>query len=73
MIFVSLLSLQSARRRLAGAEHGLRDSQFALNVQCERVGAAEHAPRGPRRVLERRHGLAEIVERSTGVLGKRLS
>ena len=30
---------------------------------CERVRAAEHAPRDPSRVLERRHGLAEIVER----------
>ena len=27
----------------------------------------EHAPRKPRRVLERRHGLAEIVERGAGV------
>ena len=29
----------------------------------------EHAPRDPFRVLERRHGLAEIVERGAGVLG----
>ena len=28
--------------------------------------AAEHAPRGPFRVLEGRHGLAEIVERGPG-------
>ena len=30
--------------------------------------AAEHAPRDPFRVSERFHGLAEIVERSAGVL-----
>ena len=29
--------------------------------------AAKHAPRDPFRILERRHGLAEIVERGTGV------
>jgi len=32
------------------------------------VRAAEHAPRDPFHVLERRHGLAEIVERGGGVL-----
>ena len=34
--------------------------------------AAKHAPRDPGRVLERRHGLAEIVERSAVVLVERL-
>ena len=29
---------------------------------------SEHAPRDPCRILERRHGLAEIVERGGGVL-----
>ena len=29
---------------------------------------AEHAPRDPFRVLERRHGLAEVVERGAGIL-----
>ena len=29
--------------------------------------ASEHAPRDPSRVFERRHGLAEIVERGVGV------
>ena len=33
--------------------------------------AAEHTPRGPRRVLDRRHSLAEIVERGAGVLVER--
>ena len=40
-----------------------RESQFALNPHHVRVRAAEHAPRGPCRLLERRHSLAEIVER----------
>ena len=30
--------------------------------------ATEHAPRDPFRVLERLHGLAEVVERGAGVL-----
>ena len=47
-----------------GAERGLRCfSQVALNPHCGRVRAAEHASRNPCRVLERRHGFAEIVER----------
>ena len=37
--------------------------QGGLNVHCERVRSTEHAPRDPFSVLERRHGLAEIVER----------
>tara|TARA_B100000459_G_scaffold90320_1_gene50927 strand:- start:416 stop:565 length:150 start_codon:yes stop_codon:yes gene_type:complete len=40
-----------------------RSFQGALNPFCERVRAAEHASRDPFRVFERRHGLAEIVER----------
>ena len=32
--------------------------------------ASEHAPRDPSRVLERRHGLAEIVKRGGGVLAE---
>ena len=38
------------------------------NPFCERVPSPEHAPRGPFRLLEHRHGLAEIVERGVGVL-----
>ena len=41
--------------------------QIVLHYLCVRVRASEHAPRGPFRVLERRHGLAEIVERGGGV------
>ena len=36
--------------------------QGALNVHCGRVRAAENLPRGPSRVLERGHGLADIVD-----------
>ena len=45
----------------AGAERGSRVSQFVLNSLCDRV-------RDPFRVLERRHGLVEIVERGAGVI-----
>ena len=44
---------------------------MALNRLYERVRAAEDALRGPFCFLERRHGLAEIVERSAGVLIER--
>ena len=36
--------------------------------RCERVRDTEHAPHGSLGLLERRHGLAEIVERGGGVL-----
>ena len=39
-----------------------------LNRRCERVRASEHAPHGPSRVLERIHGLAEIVKRGLVVV-----
>ena len=53
---------------LGGAEGGSRFSQIALNGSCVRMCAAEHASRDPFCFLERRHGLADIVERGTGVL-----
>ena len=43
-----------------------------LDRRCERVRTAKNAPRGPCRLLERIHGLAEIVERGAGVLVERL-
>ena len=49
-------------RRFAGAERGSRVLQGLLNPSCDRVRTAKHAPRGPFRVLERRHALAEIFE-----------
>ena len=60
------------RQSFAGVEHGSRVSQIALNIHCERMRAPEHAPRDPSRVLEHRHGLADIVERSAGVPEERL-
>ena len=36
-----------------------------------RMIATKHAPRGPFRLFERRHSLAEIVERGGGVLVER--
>ena len=51
----------------AGAERGSRVSPRLPNRHYGRMRAPEHAPRGPFRLLERRHGLADIVER--GALG----
>ena len=39
---------------------------------CDRVRATKHAPRDPSRVLERRHGFADIVECGAGVVVERL-
>ena len=46
--------------------------QLAFNRSCDRVRATEHAPRDPFRLLECRHGLAEIVERGAGVPVERI-
>ena len=51
------------RLRFAGAERGSRLLQSGLNLLCGRVCTTEHASGGPFRILERRHGLVEIVER----------
>ena len=63
--------LHTTRRRFAGVERGSRVSQFVLNLRCERMCASEHAPCDPRRLLERRHSLVEIVERGVGVIAER--
>ena len=56
-----------------GGEHRSRVLQAGLEkFRCERVRAAEDALRGPCRLLERRHGLADIVECGAGVLVERL-
>ena len=52
----------------AGVAHRSRVSQIELNVFCERVRAAEHAPRDQFYFLEPLNCLAEIVERGGGVL-----
>ena len=46
-----------------GAEGGSRVLQAFLDLKDGRMSATKHAPRGPFRVIKRRHGLAEIVER----------
>ena len=66
-------NLGTPRRRLAGAERGSRYSQtMILKIKSERVCATEHAPRNSFNLLERRHGLAELVERGGVVLVQRL-
>ncbi len=70
-LFVTLVYsfLVTRRRRVAGGECGSRVSQAELDLPCERLRSSKHALRDPYRLLERRHGLAEIVERGGGVLG----
>ena len=46
----------------------MRVLQFVLHPFCDWVHVTEHAPRGPFQLLERIHGLAEIVERRAVVL-----
>ncbi len=58
------------RRRLA--ERGSRFLQCFLNFFGERVRTTEHAPRDPSCVFERRHGLAQILERGAAVFVERL-
>ena len=53
--------------RVERRERKSRYFEAALNIFCERVRASEHSPRGPFRILERRRGLVEIVERGVGV------
>ena len=70
---VLYLVLRTARRRFfTGAERGSRFLQGPLMCSCGRVRAAEDAPRDPFRLLERRHSLAQIVERGIVVLVERL-
>ena len=42
-----------------------------LKHSCVRVRAAENAPRDQFDLFERRHGLADIVERGAGVFAER--
>ena len=55
----------------AGCERGSRHSQIVPNAICDRVRTSKHTPRDPFRLLERRYGLAEIVERGVVVLVER--
>ena len=72
MNLVDFLGQSPRRRRFTGAERGSRGSQGNLNRPGGRVRATEHAPRGPHCLIERRLGLAEIVERRTSVIAERI-
>ena len=51
---------------------GSRVLKAQFDLHCERVRSTEYAPRDPFRVLERRHGLADIVERGASAFPERL-
>ena len=53
------------------AESASRPSKAQLNIPHERVRATEHASPDLLRVLQRRYGLAEIVERGAVVKDQR--
>ena len=71
-MLLPLHALRRRRLRFAGAERGSRSFHVALNFLCGRVPASKHALRDPSYLLERRHGLAEIVERGAVVSVERL-
>ena len=51
-----------------GAEGGSRVLQASSSpIATGWMSATKHAPRGPLRVIKRRHGLAEIAERGGGI------
>lgn len=54
--------MRTPRQRFADAERFSGLSQGLLTVHCDRMRTSEHAARGPFRLRERRHCLAEIVE-----------
>ena len=57
----------SPPRRPSSRVFSLRPFAADRDQPSGRMRAAEHAPRGLCRLLERRHGLAEVVERGAGV------
>ena len=61
----------SRRGRLADAEPGSRLEQIASKSFCVRMRAPKNTTRDPSRVLETRHGFADIVERGTRVVVER--
>ena len=56
---------------LAGAGRCSHVPQASLIHSYEGVRWTEHAPRNPCRILERRHGLAEIIKRGAVVVVER--
>ena len=63
--------LRTRRWRFAGTELRSSVAQGFLKCPYERMRAAKHTTPGPRRLLERRHGLAEIIERGVRVIVER--
>ena len=68
---VHRLPVSEGFRVLGISELGSRASQGILDPRCVGVRTAKHAPRGRFYLLKHCHGLAEIVERSGGVLVER--
>ena len=60
------------RLRFAGGERGSHLLQVVFNTTYNRMLATKHAPGGAFRILERLHGLADIVESGAAVLVDRL-
>ena len=54
-------------------EHGPRVLQMSLVRLSDRVSTTKHTSRDPFNVLERRHGLAEIVDGGAHPFTKRLA
>ena len=73
MIVIFLLNFAAAA--FHGRGGGSRVSQIPLHLRYPRVCATKHMPRGRFRLLERRHGFAEIGECGAGVLveGRRIN
>ena len=76
MLSLGVLYLRAPRRLFAGKERSLheilRASQGITDGPLyERVLATEHTPSGPFCLLERGHGLAEIVERGAAIAAER--
>ena len=67
LITTARASSVARRRECTGTEGCARVLHFILTTLCERMRSTEHLLRDPSNVLERRHGLAEIVERGAGV------
>ena len=72
MALVSRLKKLEFSGQPVGVERVSRVLKFARNINCDWVRVTEYAPRGLVRVFERRHGLAELVERGVRVSVERL-
>ena len=62
-----MVSTMDCLGTLRAGERFPRVSQVGINTSCERMRTTEHAPRDPGQIIERFHGLAEMVERGAVV------